>query len=61
MAREFKLTTRIVPVKSVKDYEEAPDPGEMLIFREKESDDEEIEEVLLADLAALDRILFGSS
>lgn len=57
MAKEFKLNTRIVYVRSVKDYEEAPEGGETLIFKEKgagdEEEDEEIEEMLRADRAFL--------
>jgi hypothetical protein len=49
MAKEFKPMIRILYVKSVKDYEESPDPAEWLLFKERESEDEEIEEVLLAD------------
>ena len=55
------MATRIVYVKSVKDYEEVPDHGETLVFREKgagdEDEDEEIEEVLRADLRVLGRLL----
>jgi hypothetical protein len=55
------VATRIVYVKSVKDYEEVPDHGETLIFREKgngDEEEEEIEEMLRADLVFLDRLLF---
>ena len=55
------MATRVVYVKSVKDYEEVPDHGETLIFREKEAEgeeDEEIEEVLRGDLALLAGLLF---
>ena len=58
MAKEFKLNTRIVDVKSVKDYEETPEGGETLIFREKGAEDKEIEEVLRADRALLAGLLF---
>lgn len=58
------MATRIVYVKSVKDYEEVPDHGETLVFREKGAGDEdedeeieEIEEVLRADLRVLGRLL----
>jgi hypothetical protein len=58
VAKAFKLNSRIIYVKSVKDYEEAPEGGETLIFREGEPEDEEIEEVLRADRALLDGLLF---
>jgi hypothetical protein len=65
------MATRVVYVKSVKDYEEVPDHGETLIFREKgaeeeededeneeiEEEDEEIEETLRADWAVLGSLL----
>jgi len=56
VAKEFKLNTRVVYVRSVKDYEEAPEGGETLIFKEKGAEDEEedeIEEMLRADRAFL--------
>ena len=55
------MATRVVYVKSVKDYEEVPDHGETLIFREKgngEEEDEEIEEMLRSDRAFIDSLLF---
>jgi hypothetical protein len=56
VAAEFKLRTRIVKVKSVKDYETAPEDGEMLIFQEEEPAD--VEETIEADTRLLRR-LFG--
>jgi hypothetical protein len=53
VAKAFKLNSRVVYVKSVEDYEEAPEGGETLIFREGEPEEEEIEEVLRADRAFL--------
>ena len=55
------IVTRIVKVKSVKDYEETPDPGETLIFREEPDNEDEIEETLQADLAMLHRIFTRST
>jgi hypothetical protein len=50
----FKLRTRIVKVKSLKDYETAPEGDETLIFREEEPVD--VEETIADDLRLLHRL-----
>ena len=51
---EFKLRTRIVEVKSLKDYETPPDGDEVLIFREEEPVD--VEETIADDVRLLHRL-----
>jgi hypothetical protein len=51
---EFKLRKRIIKVKSLKDYETAPDGDEMLIFQEEEPVD--VEETIADDVRLLHRL-----
>jgi hypothetical protein len=54
---EFKLRKRIIKVKSLKDYETAPDGDEMLIFREEEPVD--VEETIADDVRLIHRLFIN--
>jgi hypothetical protein len=56
VAKAFKLNTRIVYVKSAKDYEESPDPGECLVFKEEEREPVDVEETIADDVRLLHRL-----
>jgi hypothetical protein len=50
----FKLRSRIVKVRSLKDYEETPDGDEMLVFRE-EGEPADVEETIADDFRLLNQ------